>query len=137
MQKAPDVVEAVECPIVHVRRIHLGARRPGIRQRNGLIAEMSEPSSGMSQARAGQPKQRAAGHSPHSDLHAPVLDELPIVVVQGAPDQNARRRGLMRLVPERPLQRPDHDVMGQGRRVVRLSRPPVLSSRVEFPQVSI
>jgi hypothetical protein len=43
----------------------------------------------------------------------------------------------MRLVPERPLQHPDHHVMRQGRRVVRPSRPPVLSSQVEFPQVSI
>ncbi|MFF1745658.1 hypothetical protein [Streptomyces mirabilis] len=80
MQKAPDVVEAAECPTVHVRSI--------------------------SPAQTGRPKQRAAGHSPRSDLHAPVLDELPVVVVQGAPDQNARRLGLMRLVPERPLQRP-------------------------------
>lgn len=64
---------------------------------------MSEPPSGMSQAQAGQTKQRAAGHSPRSDPHAPVLDELPIVVVQGTPDQSVRRLGLMHPVPKRSM----------------------------------
>lgn len=118
MQEAPDVVKAVKCPTVHIRRIHLGTRRQGIRQCNGLIAEMAEPSSGMSQTQASQPKQRTAGHSPRSDLHAPVLDELPVVVVQGTPDQNTRRLGLMRLAPKSPLQRLNHHVMRQRRRVL-------------------
>jgi hypothetical protein len=118
VQEPLDIVEAVERPTIHIRRIHLSTRRQGVRQSNGLIAEMSEPTSGMSQAQASQTKQRASGHSPRPDLHAPVLDELPVVVVQGTPDQSVRRLRLMRPVSDRQLQRLGHHPMRQGRRVL-------------------
>jgi hypothetical protein len=74
-----------------VRRIRFGTRRQRLRRRKGPIAEMSEASSGTSQAQAGQPEQRAARHSPRPHLYAPALEGLAIVVVERTPDQSNRR----------------------------------------------
>lgn len=68
-----------------VRRIRFGTRRQRLRRRKGPIAEMSEASSGTSQAQAGQPEQRAARHSPRPHLYAPALERLAIVVVNALP----------------------------------------------------
>ncbi|MFE2969760.1 hypothetical protein ACFXKC_40025 [Streptomyces sp. NPDC059340] len=81
----PAVVELA------VRRIRFGTRRQRLRQRKGPIAEMSEASSGTSQAQAGQPEQRAARRSPRPHLYAPALERLAIVIVERTPDQSNRR----------------------------------------------
>ncbi|MFJ9251003.1 hypothetical protein [Streptomyces sp. NPDC101776] len=94
MKEAPDIVKAVEGPTVHIRRVRLGPRRQRLRQGAGLIAELPKASSGMAQAQAGQPEQRTPRHSPRPDLHAPVLDEPRVVVVQRGADQNSRRLAL-------------------------------------------
>jgi hypothetical protein len=68
MQEGPDVVQAVESPTVDVPWIRLSTRRQRLRQRHGLITEMSEAPSGMSKAQASQPEQGAARHGPRPDL---------------------------------------------------------------------
>ena len=47
-QEAPDVVQTVQRPTVHVRRIRLCARRQGLRQGKRLITEAPKAPSGMS-----------------------------------------------------------------------------------------
>src|SRR5437764_1131185 len=117
MQEAPDVVIAVEGPTVDVRRVRLSPRRQGLRQGAGLIAQATEAPSGMAQAQAGQPEKRTARPGPRSDLQAPVLDELPVIVVQRAPDQSIRRLALQQAVTQGPLQRGDDDLVRQNGRV--------------------
>ncbi|MDX3639986.1 hypothetical protein [Streptomyces sp. MB09-02B] len=94
MEEAPDIVMAVEGPTVHIRRVRLGPRRQGLRQRASLIAEMPKASSGMAQAQPSQPEQRTTRHSPRPDLHAPVLDEPRVTVVQRGADQDSCRLAL-------------------------------------------
>ncbi|GAA3195554.1 hypothetical protein GCM10017688_63080 [Streptomyces ramulosus] len=118
VKEAPDVVIAVESPTVHVPRVRFSTRRQRLRQREGLIAETSEASSGMAQAQTGQPEQRAARHGPRPDLQAPVLDELSIVIVQRTPDQSARCLALLRAVTQSSLQRLDHHLVRQRGRVL-------------------
>ncbi|MET9970987.1 hypothetical protein ABZZ80_35050, partial [Streptomyces sp. NPDC006356] len=86
VKEAPDIVIAVKGPTVHIRRIRLGPCRQRLRQGTGLIAEMPKASSGMAQAQPSQLEQRTTRHSPRSDLHAPVLDEPRVVVVQRGAD---------------------------------------------------
>lgn len=91
MQEAPGVVKAIKSPTVHILRIRLGTRRQRLHERKGLSTETSEAPGGMPKAQTSQTEQRAPRHSPRPDLHAPVLDELPILVVQRTPDQGTGR----------------------------------------------
>lgn len=71
-----------------------GPRRQRLRQATSLIAEAPKASSGMAQAQSSQPQQRTTRHSPSPDLHAPVLDEPHVVVVQRGADQDPRSPAL-------------------------------------------
>lgn len=91
VQEAPDNVVAVLGPTGHVQRVSLGPRRQRLRQREGFIVATTETSSGVSQALARRPEQRATRHSARPDVHAPALYELRVIVVQHRPDQDFRR----------------------------------------------
>ncbi|MFG3283329.1 hypothetical protein [Streptomyces sp. NPDC048111] len=48
----------------------------------------------MAQAQSSQPEQRTTWHGPRPDLHAPVLDEPRVVVVQRCANQDFCRLAL-------------------------------------------
>ncbi len=111
MQEVPNVVVSVESPAVDIRRVRFGPGRKGFHQRHGVDTEVAESSRGVPQAQYGQPEQWTSRDCARPDLHTPVFDEISVLVVQRASDQDVRGLPFGGAIAQGPLQCLDHDRM--------------------------